>query len=282
MYIFTYRYISGGLKRLVILGNLLWVFVGVAKSWLVIISQFWIIAGSQICLFQSSCQLRMKNEIMIFPLKQKIAKIDHYRNPYHSTSTSWTMKSVGQHSVLNVSLGVSSFLKTSIQSCGSRISGLCPAITHYVVRLHPVTRIHLKCIYMYIYRYMEGLSKMVVQLERYPLRFIWFKLCFWDHTDPNLRETIEFTTSDPRVCDQDSHSSRSRFGARKSGGRTSRLTEFLYGKVDLGRLIWKGFCGWLVGYFREVVFLYSQGLREVKLVWVQEVFSGILKEECWQ
>lgn len=150
IYIYTYRYISGGLKRLVILGNLLWVFVGVTKWWLVIISQFWIIAGSQICLFQSSCQLRMKNEIMIFPLKQEIAKIDHYRNPYHSTSTSWTMKSVRQHSVLNVSLVVSSFLKTSIQSCGSRISGLCPAITHYVARLHPVTRIHLRCIYIYI------------------------------------------------------------------------------------------------------------------------------------
>ena len=135
-------------------------FFGVTKWWLVIISQFWIIAGSQICLFQSSCQLRMKNEIMIFPLKQKIAKIDHYRNPYHSTSTSWTMKSVRQHSVLNVSLVVSSFLKTSIQSCGSRISGLCPAITHYVARLHPVTRIHLRCIH--IYRYMEDLSKIVV------------------------------------------------------------------------------------------------------------------------
>ena len=120
------------------LGNPLWVFVGVTKWWLVRISQFWIIAGSQICLFQSSCQLRMKNEIMILPLKQEIAKIDHYRNPYHSTSTSWTMKSVRQHSVLNVSLVVSSFLKTSIQSCGSRISGLCPAITHYVARLHPV------------------------------------------------------------------------------------------------------------------------------------------------
>ena len=114
--------------------------------------------------------------------------------------------------------------------------------------------------YIYIYRDIygwfiqnSGTSKKS-WLERYPLKFPWFKLCFWDHADPNLRETIEFTTSDPRVCDQDSHSSRSRFGARNLGSRTSRLTAFLYGKVDLGRLIWKGFCGWLVGYFREVVF----------------------------
>ena len=36
---------------------------------------------------------------------------------------------------------------------------------------------------------------------------------------------------------------------------------------------------WL-GIFVRLFFLYSQGLREVKLVWVQEVFSGMLKEEC--